>query len=439
MGNMLADAALVLLFILLGGVFAAAEIALVSLRPAQVASLPDRGAGGRAASRLLSDPNRFLSAVQIGVTLAALLSSAFGAVSFAARLEPVLVDAGLTPGLSATLSVLLVTLVIAYLSLVIGELTPKRLALARSEQIAILTAPLLQAIAIGVRPVIWFLGRSTDAMIFLLGARHGGADETGADEELRHAVATNDTLSPEERRLLTDVLESGHRPMREIMIPRLDVDVLSAELSLSQALDVVHDRPHSRYPIVESSLDDVVGFIHVRDLMGRSPDDPRTLADMARPLLEIPESRQVLPALAEFRSSGNHMALVVDEYGGGAGIVTLEDLIEELVGDITDEFDLAGGGADTAGEDHDDDTDRPLPSEAVDAQLRLAEFAEVTGVDLPEGSYDTAAGWVLWQLGKIPVVGDVAHHDDVLITVDAMRGNRIEAVRLSTATSTGDH
>jgi putative hemolysin len=434
---MVGDAVLVLVFILLGGVFAGAEIALVNLRPAQAAAMPERGRAGRAVARLLADQNRFLSAVQIGVTLAGFLSSAFGATRFAQLVAPTLEEWGVPTGLSEALAIVAVTLVIAYLSLVFGELVPKRLALRDSERFALLTGPILQAVAIAGRPLIWLLGRSTNAVMWLVGVRRQPED-TGSEEELRHAVATTEALTPDERRVLTDVLESGDRPMREIMTPRLDVDVLSADLTIAGAVDSVHDRPHSRYPVVRASLDDTVGFIHVRDLMGREGDDRTRLAELARPLLEVPESRPLLPTLAELRRTGVHIALVVDEYGGGAGIVTMEDLIEELVGDITDEFDPAdeqiharwdaeGVGAPPRTGD--------LPTEPVAAQLRLTEFAEMTGVELPDGPYDTAAGWILFQLGRIPGVGDAARHGDVVVTVAAMRGHRIEEVTLSRASA----
>lgn len=428
MGSVVGDIALVLVFVLLGGVFAGAEIALVSLRPAQVAAIGGRGAPGRAAATLLADENRFLSAVQIGVTLLGFLSSAFGASRFAGVVAPLLVDAGVSEGVAETVAVVIITIVIAYLSLVLGELVPKRLALRFSERFALATAPLLLLVARITRPFIWFLGVSSNAVLLVLGVRRARDDDGPDEEELRHAVATTDALSTDERDLLTGVLESGDRPMREIMTPRLDVDVLPADLTAAAAMALVRDRPHSRYPVTRSSLDDAVGFIHVRDLMGRD-GDATTLDRLARPLLEVPESRPLLPTLAEMRRNGVHIALVVDEYGGGAGIVTLEDLIEELVGDIADEFDPADDYEQARRPASDEKATLP-PDERVDAQLRLAEFAELTGLDLPEGPYDTAAGWILHQLGRIPVVGDRATHDQVDVVVDAMRGNRIEQVRL---------
>jgi putative hemolysin len=217
--------------------------------------------------------------------------------------------------------------------------------------------------------------------------------------------------------------------VREIMVPRLDVSALDAGMTVGEALDVVEGQPHSRYPVVEGGLDDAIGFVHVRDLFSaRVRKEPGTaLRTLARPLPRVPDSRRALPALAEMRREGTHVALVVDEYGGGAGIVTLEDLIEELVGDITDEFDEDDGRRDDAGHGG----PRPLPDGPVDAQLRLEEFEEETGVALPEGPYDTAAGWMLAALGRIPAVGDSARHGDVVLTVAEMRGRRVEQVTVA--------
>jgi putative hemolysin len=252
---------------------------------------------------------------------------------------------------------------------------------------------------------------------------------------LRDIVATSEHLSTQERLLIAQVLDAADRPLREIMVPRLDVGALSVNLSVAEAMAAMRSRPFSRYPVVDGGLDDAVGFVHVRDLFTRPDDlDPRTpLRSVIRPIMRIPDSRRALPALAEMRRQGAHLALVVDEYGGAAGIVALEDLLEELVGDITDEFDPRRFGPEESSTPQ--GTDRPLPRDPVSAQLRLEEFAEQTGIDLPEGPYDTAAGWMLHALGRIPVEGDGASFGDIVVTVTQMRGRRVEEVRLDRADS----
>ncbi len=430
--HVLGEISLVLAFVVVGGVFAAAEIALVSLRAGQISRLAATHRRGPTVARLTQDPNRFLSAVQIGITLAGTLSSVFGAANFEAPLRGWLTGLGLPAGVARPVALVVVALAVVYVTLVFGELSPKRLALQRAEPIALLAAAPLDAIARITRPVIWLLGVSSDVVVRLLGGDPRASRDDVTEEELRDIVATNAELSIDERRLIAEVLDAGDRPVREIMVPRLDVSALDAGMTVAEALDVVEGQPHSRYPVVEGGLDDAVGFVHVRDLFSaHARSDPgTTLRSLARPLPRVPDSRRALPALAEMRREGYHVALVVDEYGGGAGIVTMEDLLEELVGDITDEFDAAARGSRHA-EGADGDGPRPLPDSPVDAQLRLEEFEEETGVALPEGPYDTAAGWVVAALGRIPVVGDVAAHEDVVLTVTEMRGRRVERVTLA--------
>ena len=432
-GDVLGQIALVLAFIVVGGWFAAAEIALVSLRPGQVTRLAAKERRGETVQRLLQHPNRFLSAVQIGVTLAGFLSSAFGAVSLATPLADLLHRGRLSSGAAEAIALLLITGVITYVSLVVGELAPKRIGLQRAEAVALVTAGPLELIARATRPVIWLLGVSSDLAVRLVGGDPRQRREMMTEQELRDIVATNDELTLDERRLIAEVLDAGDRPIREVMVPRLDVNALQVDLTVEAALDAVRALPNSRYPVVDGGLDDVAGFVHVRDLYATAESDGTgtLLRQLVRPVMRIPDSRRALPALAEMRKAGAHLAVVVDEYGGGAGIVTLEDLLEELVGDITDEFDEFDEGLAGHRPDSPDGAPRPLPTEPVDAQLRLEEFEEETGVRLPEGPYDTAAGWMLYALGRIPREGDQARHGDIMLTVSQLRGRRVEHVRLS--------
>jgi putative hemolysin len=426
-----ADVALVLAFVILGGLFAAAEMSLVSLRPGQVSRLAQQGRRGQQVARLVEDPNRFLSAVQIGVTLAGFFSSAVGAVTLAEPVASGLTRLGLPASLAGTVGVAAVTVVVAYVSLVLGELAPKRIALQRAESVAQLAAVPIDTVARLARPLIWLLGRSSDLVVRIAGGDPHRGREVVTEEELRDLVAQNEELTLDERRLIAEVLDAGDRPIREIMIPRLDVSALQQDLTIPQAVQATSGRPFSRYPVVDGGLDDVVGFVHLRDLL-TARDRGVRVRDLARPVLRLPDSRRALPALAEMRRQHAHLAVVMDEYGGSAGIVTLEDLLEELVGDITDEFDVALAGGD---EPADDGRPPELPTEPVEAQLRLDEFADVTGVVLPPGPYDTAAGWLVRELGRIPQEGDAAVLDDerlgrVRLVVERMRGRRVEALRL---------
>lgn len=420
--------ALVLLFITIGGTFAAAEIALISLRESQVQALSTRGRRGRRVAHLAKDPNRYLAAVQIGVTLAGFLSAAFGAATLADDLSPKLEDAGLSRGAAEGVALVGVTLFIAYVSLVVGELAPKRLGLQRAEGVALATAPILDRIAIASRPVIWVLSKSANAVVRLFGGdpHAGGAAMT--EEELRGIVAAHTSLSADERRLIDEVFGAGETQLREVMIPRTEVAFLDGAMTVPRALRETKAAPHSRYPVIRGSSDDVIGFVHVRDLVGTSTRRTVKVAEVAREVKMLPATKKVLPAMSEMRREGHHLAVVVDEYGGTAGIVTLEDLIEEVIGDIRDEYDVEDPSARTLrGGDKE-----------VDGLLNLDEFAEQTGVVLPDGPYETVAGFMMNRLGHVPGSGDAVEHNGVRLKVAALDGRRVARVRVTSLAAEAD-
>jgi putative hemolysin len=422
-GATLLNIGIVLLLIIIEGVFVAAEIALVSLRESQVRGLAEKGRRGAAVERLVNDPNRFLAAVQIGVTSTALLSSAFGAVTLSEDAKHYLVHHGWGDGLASVTGIVGVTLVISFVTLVLGELAPKRLALQRADRAALFFAPPLSGVAAFFRPVIWLLSKCTDGVVRLLGGDPSAAREPISEEELRGLVAAHESLTTDERRLIDDVFSAGERSIGEVMIPRTEVTFLEGSLTISRAAKVAADSPHSRYPVVGRDQDDVLGFVHIRDLLLPSlrHDRDRTVGSVAREVKRMPGSKHVLAAMSEMRREGHHMAIVVDEYGGTDGIVTLEDLIEEVIGDIRDEYD-----EDTS------DTRRLAGGEVeVDGKLNLDEIAEISGVELPEGPYATVGGFVMAELGRLPEAGDVVEHDGVKLTVVRTEGRRAARVRLT--------
>jgi putative hemolysin len=415
---------MVVVFVLIGGFFAGAEIALVSLREGQVKAMAERGGRrGKAVQRLLVDPNRFLSAVQVGVTLAGFFSAAFGASTLSEPLAGWLVGRGMGEGLAATVALVLVTIAISYLSLVVGELTPKRLALQRAEGFSLLVAAPLNAIATLFRPVIWLLSKSTDVLVRLAGGDPKVSGESISQEELRDLVAAHESLSSDERRLIDEVFRAGEREVREVMTPRTEVAFVEASMTASRAAKQVADSNWSRFPVVGRDEDDVVGFVHVRDLF--LPNHPAgraaTVGDLAREVKRLPGTAGVLTALSEMRRENHHLAIVVDEYGGTDGIVTLEDLIEEVIGEIYDEYDeeVAPEGREAPG----------TPRE-VDGLLNLDDFTEATGLELPEGPYETAAGFVLAELGRLPEVGDAVEVQGRRISVVELDGRRIARLRV---------
>jgi putative hemolysin len=409
--------ALVIVFVLVGGVFAATEMALVTLRESQLNAIAARGRRGQKVAALARNPNTFLSAVQIGVTVAGFASAAYGATSIAPSVAPLFVSFGFAEPLALTLASVLLTLVIAYLSLVLGELVPKRLAIQRNAAFSYAVAPVLDGFATLVRPVIWLLSVSTNALVRLLGGDpHKTADEL-SDEEVRDIVATHQGLPEEERRILDDVLSLRGRQISEVMRPRPEVVALDETGALAEAVAQVRELPFSRYPVVNTSIDDITGFVHVRDLFDAAGADPtRELAGLVRPIPYYPSTARVLTTLSRMRAEGHQIAVVVDEYGGTDGIVTLEDLVEEVVGEIFDEYDTAIDPASAGGD--------------VDGRLNLQDFEEATGIALERGSSDTIAGFVTERLGRLARVGDVVEVPGATLQVTALDRRRIAALRV---------
>jgi len=412
----------VLFFVLLGGFFAAAELALVSLRENQVQRLAESSRRGRRLASLTADPNRFLAAVQVGVTLAGFVSAGFGAAQIAPELAQPLISAGLAEGVAQTLAFVVITVLIAYLSLVLGELVPKRIALQRVEKVALFAAAPIDFIARLFRPFIVALSFSTNLIVRIFGIDPTAGKESISGEELRDLVAGHEELSEDERNLIDDVFEAGERELREVMLPRTEVDFLDSRLPVADAVRRVVDQPHSRYPVIHGSADDVVGFVHIRDIL--DPDASNRgeyVSQMCRPVVAFPGSKVVLDTLTEMRRDRHHLAIVQDEYGGTAGIVTMEDLVEELIGDIKDEYDV----------DAMPRQPRVLGQVVVDGLLNLEDFEDETGVVLPDGPYETVAGFLVAALTRLPVVGDTVVEGDNEFRVVELDGRRISRVSVT--------
>ncbi|MFD1860467.1 HlyC/CorC family transporter [Aeromicrobium camelliae] len=426
MSELVWNIVLVVTFVLVGGVFAATEMALVTLRESQINTIATRGRRGAKVAALARNPNTFLSAVQIGVTVAGFASAAYGATSIAPYAVPSLELLGVGEQLAFTLATVLLTLVIAYLSLVLGELVPKRLAIQRNAEFAYAVAPVLDKFATVMRPVIWLLSVSTNALVRLLGGDpHKTADEL-SEEEFRDIVATHQGLPEDERRILDDVLSLRGRQISEVMRPRPEVVAVDESATIAEAVEQVRELPFSRYPVVDRSIDDIVGFIHVRDLFEVAVDGAnRSLERLIRPISYFPSTARVMPTLTRMRADGHHIAVVVDEYGGTDGIVTLEDLVEEVVGEIFDEYDTAADPAAAGG--------------ILDGRLNLQDFEEVTGLALPRGSSDTIAGFVTEQLGRLAVVGDTVDVPGATIQVTALDRRRIAGLRVTPRAVDDEH
>ena len=427
LASLFADLATIAGLIILAAFFVAAEIALISLRDSQVRQIATRGKRGARVAALAEHPNRLLAAVQIGVTVSGFLSAALGADQLGDYVIPWLESLGLATGWATTVSLLGVTLVIAYFSLVFGELVPKRVALFRAEEIAMTTAGIIDVVANIFRPIIWLLSKSTDFVVRAFGVDPKEQRSQMSEEELLDLVTGHAALTEEERDIVEEVFNASERQVHEVMVPRTEVDFMDASLTVGKAIELAVDKAHSRYPVVRGSSDEVVGFIHVRDLLDTSLANKSTkIVELVRNIMYLPGTKGVLPALSEMRTQGQHLAIVLDEYGGTDGIVTLEDLVEVLIGDIRDEYD-------------EDDSEVSLEERTgdfeVDGLISIEDLIEETKLDIPEGPYETASGFVMHFLGRIPQVNDVVNVNGLRITVLTMEGKRAGQLLISRTAS----
>ena len=409
--------------ILLGSLFVAAEIALISLRESQIRQLATKGKRGKRVALLSENPNRFLAAVQVGITLCGFLSAALGAEKLGDYVIPWLESLGVNDSLSSITSLIGVTIIIAYFSLVFGELVPKRLALFRTEQISLALAPIIEVVAVLFRPIIWLLSHSTNAVVRIFGVDPKEQRTAMSEEELLDLVAGHAALTDEERDIVEEVFNASEKQIHELMVPRTEVDFMDASLTISKAIALAVDKAHSRYPAVRGSTDEVIGFIHVRDLLDTSlVSTGGKVQELVRNIMFMPGTKGVLPALTEMRNQRQHLAIVLDEYGGTDGIITMEDLVECLVGDIRDEYDS-------------DDMEVQIESHTgdfeVDGLISIEDLREQTGLEIPEGPYETASGFVMHVLGRIPALNDVVSINGLRITVLTLEGKRAGQLLIS--------
>ncbi len=422
-GSILAPISLVIFLILLGSLFVAAEIALISLRDSQVRQVALRGRRGAKVAKLHSNPNRLLAAVQVGVTLSGFLSAALGAEKLGQFVIPWLEERGLDNSTANIASIIGVTLIIAYVSLVFGELAPKKIALFRAESIAMWSAGVVDLVANIFRPIIWLLSKSTDVVVRIFGIDPKEAREQMSEEELLDLVTGHAALSDEERDIVEEVFNASERQVHEVMVPRTEVDFIDSSLTVAKAIALASEKSHSRYPVVRGSSDEVIGFIHVRDLINPAlANSQAKIQELSRNIMFLPGTKGILPALTEMRAQRQHLAIVLDEYGGTDGIVTMEDLVETLIGDIRDEYD---------GDEEDLSPQSDTGDFEVDGLTSLEDLSGDAGIDIPEGPYETISGFVMHFLGRIPVEGDLVNVNGIRITVLSMEGKRVGRLLIS--------
>lgn len=418
MGSYWLDVGLIGALMLINGVFAGSEMALISLREGQLKALERRGTRrDHTVVRLARDPNRFLGTIQLGITLAGYLASATAAVTLA---RPVVSALSFLGSAANAVAIAVVTFALTAVNLVVGELAPKRLGMQYARAWSSAVAGPLDVLATVSRPLTWLLGKGTNVLVRILGGDPSAGREQLSPEELRELVVGHSGLTAEQRTIITGALEIRERALREVMIPRRSVISLPNDMDVVQARAVLAESGHSRAPVVRShDLDDALGVVHLRDLLG----ERATVADVARRVLELPDSLRVSDALHSFKAEHEQFALVVDERGGVAGIVTIEDVLEEIVGEMYDET------------DRDVIAVRSMPDGSVvlPGTFPIHDLPDINvEIDDAEGDYTTIAGLVLARLGRIPTaVGDRVELLNWTVEVTGISRHTITEVRLT--------
>ncbi|MCL2655140.1 MAG: hemolysin family protein [Coriobacteriia bacterium] len=425
MHNPTGEILLIIVLVLINGYFAAAEIALISARKSRLQQLSEEGKRGAAAAlKLIEDPTRLLATIQTAITLVGMLASATAAVALAAPLKRWFVSLGWGPlsHIASGLALFLITLIIAYFNLVLGELVPKRLGLQRADGVASAVSRPVTLLAAATRPVVWLLTASTNVVSRLFGIKPGDATTGVSEEEIQLMVAEQDTLEDEEKRMINEIFDFGDTVVREVMVPRVDMMFVEDTQSVREAAEYLHATGFSRAPVFHEDFDKIIGILVLKDLVlplsDARGDDPIS-AYLHEPVF-VPETKDLIALLKEMQQDHYQLAVVVDEYGGTSGMVTMEDIAEEIVGEFDDEFDRDTVQIRVVG-----------PGEwAVPGDLDVPDAIDL-GFPLEESDeYDTIAGWLLDMLDHIPHVGEKLEHEGYRFTVIAMRRRRISRIRV---------
>jgi putative hemolysin len=409
------------------GFFVAAEIALVSIRRSRVEQLAEEGSqGAKRVRRLLDEPGRFLAVCQLGLTFIGFFASAYAAISLSDQLTTLLTGIGMEAGTASGIALLIVTILLSLFTIIFAELVPKTLALAHAERFAITLSLPIDFLGRALRPVIAFLTWVTSAIVRIFGAEVSSDAQITA-EELRLIVergGEQGILEAEEEQMINAVIELGDQRIHEVMVPRIHMITLTADASLDDAIDKVIDEGHSRIPVYEGTIDEIVGILYAKDLLPflkGSVNERPSLRSILRTPVFVPESMTVDDLLHELQRRKVHLAVVLDEYGGTAGLVTIEDLLEEIVGEIQDEY----------------DEEEPLivkisDDEArIDGRAAIDDLEELFDTDLgldDEDQYDTLGGLIYHRIGGVPKPGDRVQVDGLTLTVETTDGKRVGKV-----------
>lgn len=434
MGDPLPGQLLLQLFlILLNAFFACTEIAVISLNDTKLKKIAESGnKSAQSIVRLTEQPSRFLATIQVGITLAGFLGSAFAANNFSERLVAWLVGMGVNIPLQTlnTLAVIAITLVLSYFTLVLGELVPKRIAMKRPEPIALAVGRVIYVVSKLTAPLVWLLTASTNLILRLLRINPNSEGTNVTEEEIRIMVDLGEekgAIAPEEGEMIDNVLELSEKSAAELMTPRTDLTVLWADDPPAVWKETICSTTYSRYPVCGEDMDDILGVLHVRDFLCQDPKDWRSSppSELLRPVYWVPETVRADILLREMRLKKIHMAVVVDEYGGTSGVLTFEDLLEEIVGNIEDEHDREEPEIVALGPGH----------WRARGTLDMDTLSEALDVEFPDGDYDTLGGMIFSRMNSIPEDGSTPEVEvaGIRIRVEKLADHRVEWAELEKA------
>jgi putative hemolysin len=436
-GNPWIDLSIIFVLILVSGLFAASEIALITVRRTRLEQLADEGRrGAGTARRLVDDPQRFLATIQVAITFLGFLASGIGAIAFSSVIAEAIAQIPWEPIQSAAESIafILVTLLIALTSIIVGELVPKTLALNFPERFALVAARPLSVLERVLNPLVALTTTISGFLVRLFGGRERPQAGLLSVEELKLLVETGSAqgqIEETEKEMIHGVIELGDKQIHEVMVPRIGIKAVEVDDSIDDVLDLIVRAGHSRVPVYRENLDNIVGILYAKDLLpylrpsgGKS--EPIDFRALARPAAYVPETKQVDELLNEMRSARRHIAIVVDEYGGTAGLVTIEDLVEEIVGEIQDEYDVEESLVESVESDPDRRAYRVDGRVTMDDLRDLFELSDAEEED--EEAYDTVGGLIIHRVGRIPLVGTEVDFRGLTLRVLAADSRKVSKV-----------
>lgn len=418
---------LLVVLIFLNAFFAASEIAFISLNDAKIdMQAKDGDKKAKKIKAMLENPSKFLATIQIGITLAGFLSSAFASEAFASELAPVLnrLIPSISIGVWNSIAIVIITIILSYFTLIFGELVPKRIGMKYSEKLAFSTIGIIKAISVVTAPFVKFLTFSTNLVSKAFGVTEN-EEETVTEEEIRMMVDVGKekgTIDKAEGEMINNVFEFNDKSVSEIMIPRTEIFALDMNLSIAKVIEeLTEDFRYSRIPVYDETIDEIKGIVYVKDILLSTKNKSVKIKNLVKEAYFVPDTKPVNELFNELRKNRKQIAIVVDEYGGTAGIVTMEDILEEIVGEIYDEYDVVQKRF----EKIDDNT------YILNGTLTVSEVEKLLDIEIPEGDYDTISGYLIEELGRIPDENEklVIETKEVTYKIEKVKDKRIIKIK----------